>query len=105
MANFVTVIDGESNTIRTTTALPINGLTAIAVNPVTNFIYITSSPGTGALYGVNGATDTLSLSGIALIGNSPLALAVNSLTNRIYVTDNAEARPCSRELMAVPIPG
>ena len=84
----LTVIDGASNTIRTTTQLPLNGLTAVAVNPVTNFIYVTATPGVGTLFAVNGATDTLLLSNIALIGNSPLALAVNSLTNRIYVTDN-----------------
>ena len=41
------VIDGVSNTIRTTTPLPSdNILTAIAVNPVTNFIYITAQRGT-----------------------------------------------------------
>ena len=87
-ANFLAVIDGVTNTITTTTTLPINGLTAIAVNPVTNFIYVTCSPGVGTLFAVNGATDTLSLSGITLIGSGPQALAVNSLTNRIYVTDN-----------------
>ncbi len=87
--NDLSVIDGVSNTIRTTTALPNNNLTAIAVNPVTNFIYITGAQGIGTLMAVNGATDTLSLSGIALIGNSPSALAVNSLTNLIYVTDSA----------------
>jgi YVTN family beta-propeller protein len=84
----LSVIDGVSNTIRTTTALPSNNLTAIAVNPVTNFIYITTQ-NIGIVMAVNGTTDTLSLSGIALIGGSPLALAVNSLTNLIYVTDNA----------------
>lgn len=84
----VTVIDGATNTIRTTTQLLLNGLTAIAVNPVTNFIYITASQGTGTLFAVNGTSDTLSLSGIALIGGYPSAVAVNSLTNRIYVTDN-----------------
>ena len=85
--NNVSVIDGVSNTVVTTTALPSNNLTAIAVNPVTNFIYITTQS-IGIVMAVNGATDTLALSGIALIGGSPSALAVNSLTNRIYVTDN-----------------
>jgi YVTN family beta-propeller protein len=81
----LSVIDGVSNTIRTTTPLTIdNILTAIAINPVTNFIYITA-PGT--LIAVDGATDRLPQ--LALIGGGPLALAVNSLTNRIYVTDNA----------------
>ena len=86
--NNVSVIDGVSNTVVTTTGLPSNNLTAIAVNPVTNFIYITTQS-IGIVMAVNGATDALPLSGIALIGGSPSALAVNSLTNLIYVTDNA----------------
>ncbi|RSL18366.1 YVTN family beta-propeller protein [Edaphobacter aggregans] len=84
----LSVISGVSNTVVTTTPLPSNNLTAIAVNPVTNFIYITTQS-IGIVMAVNGATDTLALSGIALIGGSPSALAVNSLTNLIYVTDNA----------------
>ncbi len=83
----LTVIDGASNTIRTTTPLPDNGLTAIAINPVTNFIYVTDTSGGGVVIAVDGKTDAVS--GTVPVGNSPKALAVNSLTNRIYVTDSA----------------
>ena len=81
------VIDGLSDTLRTTTPLASSGLSAIAVNPVTNFIYVTETSSGGAVIAVNGATDTVS--GTVPVGNSPKALAVNSLTNRIYVTDSA----------------
>ena len=83
--NNVSVIDGVSNTVVTTTVLSSSNLKAIAVNPVTNFIYI--ADGAGAVIALSGATNTVS--GTITVGNNPSALALNSLTNRIYVTDNA----------------
>ena len=56
--NNLSVIDGVSNTVITTTALPSNNLTAIAVNPVTNFIYITATQSLVTVIAVNGATNS-----------------------------------------------
>ena len=61
IANNLGVIDGVSGNLATTT-LPATRLSAIAVNPVTNFIYITAQNivTAGVMVAVNGATDTVS---------------------------------------------
>jgi YVTN family beta-propeller protein len=58
---------------------------AVAVNPVTNKVYIADT-GTGTvtvLDGVTGATSTINT------GGTPNAIAVNPVTNKIYVTNTA----------------
>ena len=59
---------------------------AIAVNPVTNRIYI-AHYSTNNVTVINGATDTVIGSGI-YVGTSPMAIAVNADTNKIYVANN-----------------
>ncbi|NVN97702.1 MAG: choice-of-anchor D domain-containing protein, partial [Geobacteraceae bacterium] len=59
---------------------------AIAVNPITNRIYI-AHYGSNNVTVINGATDTVIGSGIT-VGTSPMAIAVNTETNKIYVANN-----------------
>ena len=75
------MIDGASNGTVTLSVgtTPI----ALAVNPVTNQIYVVNWDG-GTVTVIDGATNgatTIS------VGSKPIALAINSLTNRIYVAE------------------
>ena len=97
MAATLSVIDGVSNTIRTTTPLPINQPHSDSSQPGHKLHLHHCFPGHWHSVGGQRRDRYSILSGIALIGNSPSALAVNSLTNRIYVTDNATRWACGRD--------
>jgi YVTN family beta-propeller protein len=75
----VTVIDGNNNT--TSTVAVGDGASSIAVNPVTNKVYVGDdvSDDLTVIDGSTNATTTVS------VGSSPFALAINSVTNTIYV--------------------
>ena len=81
----VVVIDGRTDTVTTTIPGGKNPF-ALALNPVTNRIYVANDAnGSNATVSViDGSNDTLVGSPIRL-GNSPNALAVNPVTNKIYV--------------------
>lgn len=87
----VYVIDGSTNAIVHTinTGAGTVGLEQIAVNPVTDTIYVLGVVNNmGGGYGVfviNGATNTVTTS-IPLFGYAIMAIAVNSATNTIYVS-------------------
>jgi YVTN family beta-propeller protein len=89
--NTVSVIDGASDTLMTN--VPIvdkNGaypyLTAIAVNPVSNKIYVAGvNSGDGTVSVIDGTSNTATPVAVA---GSPSALAVAAATNKIYVTDS-----------------
>lgn len=81
----VSVIDGSTNTVAATIPVPGRFLIAsrgIAVNSVTNLIYVPSFDPGGAIVRIDGATNTYSLIGVA---PNPLSAAVDPVTNRIYV--------------------
>ena len=78
----VTVIDGADNSNATVDAgiLPC----AIAVNPVTNKIYVANrdSNTVTVIDGTNDSTTTVS------VGTGPDAIAVNPITNKVYVANS-----------------
>src|SRR6185503_6949140 len=77
------VIDGVSNAVIATvqTAGAVNG---IAVNSLTNRVYVPNYPGTTVSV-IDGATN--SITGTIAVGNGALGAAVNRTTNRIYVSN------------------
>ena len=91
-SNNVTVIDGATNnpaTIATRTSGQSNdncliAQSIIAVNPVTNKIYVANcgSASVTVIDGANNATTT-----VATVGTFPISLAVNPATNKIYVAN------------------
>ncbi|MGA7461496.1 MAG: YncE family protein [Candidatus Korobacteraceae bacterium] len=95
----VTVIDGSSFQVTGTVNVNIQPL-AIAVNSVTNQIYVANFCGTdptcqsdGTVTAIDGGTlNTTAVN----VGAFPVALAINSLTNQIYAVNNCGDDPtCS----------
>jgi DNA-binding beta-propeller fold protein YncE len=81
-ANTITVIDGTTNsptTVPGSGAQYFNENYGIAVDPVTNRIYV---PNTNAVMTIDGATNTAT---IVSEPGGPIALAVNTTTNKVYV--------------------
>ena len=58
--------------------------TALAVNPVTNRIYVLDKNALGSVIVIDGATDTTTT---VAAGGNPIAVAVNPVTNKIYVAN------------------
>ena len=81
VGNSVTVIDGASNA--TTTVSVGNSPIAVALNPVTNKIYVADyySANVTVIDGATNSTTTVST------GTLPRAVAVNPVTNKIYVAN------------------
>ncbi len=79
----VTVIDGATNS---TTTVPA-GAGPVAVNPVTNKIYVGNfnSNNVTVIDGATNATTTVAA------GSNPFALAVNPVTNKIYVASSVNS--------------
>jgi YVTN family beta-propeller protein len=91
----VAVIDGATNQIATTITLPLDPAgarmlpQAMAVNPVTNTIYVASYPtadADDAVAVINGSTNQVATSIDLPDLEIPTGVAVNSLTDRVYVT-------------------
>ncbi len=85
--DFLFVLDGVT---QTTTAVPIlHNPVALALNSVTNLIYVASSCGTTCVAGgvtvVDGATNAVK--SVLAVGADPFAVAVNSVSNTIYVAN------------------
>jgi len=79
------VIDGATN--GTTPVAVGTGPCAVAVNPVTNKIYVANS-NSNNLTVVDGATNATTN---VAAGTAPYSVVVNPLTNKIYVTNNGSA--------------
>jgi YVTN family beta-propeller protein len=82
-ANSIAVVDGATNTITTTIALP--GLAqpdGLGVNSVTNTIYTVNS-GTRSVSVINGASNTLTTT--ITVTSPPMSIAVNEVTNTVYL--------------------
>jgi hypothetical protein len=75
------VIDGATNA--TTTVAAGSNPNGVAVNPVTNKIYVPNG-GTGTVTVIDGATNTTST---VAAGTTPDVVAVNPVTNNVYVTN------------------
>ncbi|MGZ4520350.1 MAG: YncE family protein, partial [Mycobacteriaceae bacterium] len=80
-SNNVTVIDGATNT--TTTVAAGTTPTAVAVNPVTDKIYV-ANKGSKNVTVIDGATNTTTT---VTAGFTPYAVAVNPVTDKIYVAN------------------
>jgi YVTN family beta-propeller protein len=68
-----------------TTTLP--GAHAVAVNPITNKIYVGDLTGNTVAV-IDGATNTVTT---VTVGSAPVDIAVNTVTNKIYVANNGSA--------------
>jgi YVTN family beta-propeller protein len=82
-SNNVTVIDGSTDTIKTTVTVGTSPV-ALAVNPLTNKIYV-ANQNDGTVSVIDGSTDTVTATDT--VGSTPGALAVNPVTNLIYVAN------------------
>src|SRR5438270_701169 len=68
-----------------THTLNISGVAqAIAINPVSNKIYIPNGIGDNQLAIIDGATEAVTA---VNVGNTPEAVALNATTNKIYVAN------------------
>ncbi|MFU1797899.1 fibronectin type III domain-containing protein [Paenibacillus azoreducens] len=83
--SFVTVIDGNDDTIVTT--VPVGGSpSAIAVNPITNQIYVANNQSNSVTV-IDGASNSKST---VPVGSGPVHVAVHPLTNKVYVTNSQD---------------
>ena len=82
--NAVTVLNGVTN--GTSTISTGNIPEGVAVNPLTNKIYVANS-GSGTVTVIDGATNTTTT---VTAGATPYAIAVNPVTNKIYVANQAD---------------
>ncbi len=100
----VTVIDGA--TLATDTVTVGSNPYGVAVNPITNKIYVanicgndlTCSSHSGTVTVIDGATLTTAT---VTVGASPYATVVNSITNKIYVANNCGNDPTCASPFAV----
>ncbi len=82
------MIDGATNATATVTAG--NGVNAVAVNPVTNKIYVANQSSgltNGIITVIDGATNTPT--SITSVGGDPNAIGINPVTNKIYVANQS----------------
>ncbi len=104
----VTVIDGATNA---TTTLPVGSSPfSVAVNPVTNKIYVANEGGNTVTV-IDGATNTTTS---VTAGSAPFSVAVNPVTNQIYianegsnsvtVVDEQQLQPISLTTSISPLP-
>ena len=67
-----------------TATIPVGSYpSAVAVNPVTNKIYV-ANQNSNTVTVIDGVTNSTA---IVATGRSPIALAINSVTNQIYVAN------------------
>jgi len=79
----VTVIDGATNSTVTVTDQNADGPFTLAVNSLTNKIYVTNFYSNNVTV-IDGATDSTTT---VAVGNNPFDVAVNPATNKIYVVN------------------
>src|SRR5271154_2269259 len=88
--SFVAVLSAQAAFAQSVTATLVVGSSpaAVAVNPVTDTIYVVNSSGNSVSV-INGATNSV----IATVntGSNPVALAVNPLSNMVYVVNNGSS--------------
>src|SRR5260370_40234046 len=80
----VAVSDGVKNTTITNSTVAVGATpVAVAVNPVTNQIYVTNNTSNDVTV-IDGATNTTTR---VAAGTQPFGVAVNPVTNKIYVAN------------------
>jgi DNA-binding beta-propeller fold protein YncE len=85
----ITVLDGATNSTTTLVDPNANGPSAVAVNSVTDKIYVANSL-SGNVTVIDGATNSVTtVSDPNAHGLSAWAIATNPITNKIYVTNNS----------------
>jgi YVTN family beta-propeller protein len=84
----VSVVDTTSNQVVATIPFSVEIL-YLAVNPVTNRIYLVTGYPASTVYVINGADNSI-VTTIA-IGNGGTGIAVDANSNRVYVANNADA--------------
>src|SRR5215469_10104967 len=87
----LTVVDGSHNTVATTVALPATSSSRVAVNTVTDTVYVllpaTTAASAPTVQVIDGKTDTV-LPPITLpVGSVPADIAVDSSTDTVYVSE------------------
>ncbi len=82
----VSIIDGGTDTVVATVDTVDKGTYAVAVNPVTDKVYVTNQKNMNDPGSVTVIAGTINAGTIA-VGKNPRAVAVNPLTNRIYVAN------------------
>jgi YVTN family beta-propeller protein len=87
----VFIIDGATNSVGSV-SFPGQVITAMAINTVTNKIYVAGTDdggggSLGVLEVIDGATNRTTIVSINNPGSTPSAVGVNSVTNKIYVPD------------------
>ncbi len=87
----VTVINGDTNTVRTTVTVGYYP-NSIVVNTATNYVYVVNNCGddpncasAGTVSVINGGNFTVT--GEVTVGSNPLGIAANPTTNKIYVVN------------------
>jgi YVTN family beta-propeller protein len=86
LADSVAVIDGATNTVMATVPVG-DGPSGIALNPVTNKIYVSNRGYGGAGHTVTVIDGATNATTTVEVGYNPLELAVNPVSNKIYVTN------------------
>jgi len=81
---FLAAVSASAQTVTATVSAGTNP-DAVAVNPVTNKIYVANS-GSSNVTVIDGASNSVST---VTTGSGPLAVAVNPVTNKIYVATNS----------------
>ena len=83
MKDCTDLISGATNTVISTVTVG-NGPMAVAVNSVTNQVYVANESGSNVTV-IDGATNTMTTA--VTVGNAPDAVAVNPVTNQVYVAN------------------
>ena len=91
-SSVVFVIDGATNSVVTSLSGMGQVITAMAINTVTNKIYVVGTDdggggSIGVLEVIDGATNRTTLVSINSVPSNPSAVVVNPVTNKIYVSD------------------
>jgi YVTN family beta-propeller protein len=93
LSSSVTVLGEDENDIVAT--IPLGGgpnisePEGVAVDPLTNRIYVTNFESAGSVWMIDGRTNTLAAT--IPVGSSPFGIAVNPLTRSVYVANSCEA--------------
>jgi len=95
---WLSLLDEDENNIVAT--IPLGGgpnITepeGVAVDPITNRVYVANFEPAGSVWVIDGRTNALVAT--VPVGDSPFGIAVNLLTRRVYVANSCEAGPVVR---------
>ncbi|MCL2659867.1 MAG: Ig-like domain repeat protein, partial [Acidobacteriaceae bacterium] len=88
-AGSIAVIDGATDTLSTTLAVPAaSGLRVVAADPVNNYIYAANTSASGSLIVVNGTTNAVTS---VAAGTNSYGVAVDPVNHEVYVTNQGSS--------------